>query len=82
MRNNHPVTQREFDYADDVTLMSVTDPQSHITYANAAFVAVSGFQRDEIVGQPHNIVRHPDMPPEAFGTCGRRFRAAPPGLHW
>ncbi len=66
MRNNQPVTQREFDYADDATLMSVTDTQSHITYANAAFVAVSGFDREEIIGQPHNMVRHPDMPKEAF----------------
>lgn len=66
MRNNQPVTQREFDYPDDATLMSVTDSQSHISYANAAFIAVSGFDRDEIIGQPHNVVRHPDMPPEAF----------------
>ena len=66
MRNNQPVTRREFDYADDATLMSVTDIHSHISYANAAFVAVSGFQRDEVIGQPHNIVRHPDMPKEAF----------------
>ncbi|MDH0373662.1 methyl-accepting chemotaxis protein [Comamonas aquatica] len=66
MRNNQPVTQREFDYADDATLMSVTDTQSHITYANAAFVAVSGFDREDIIGQPHNMVRHPDMPKEAF----------------
>lgn len=66
MRNNEPVTQRAFDYPDGATLMSVTDTQSHISYANAAFVAVSGFDRDEIIGQPHNIVRHPDMPREAF----------------
>ena len=66
MRNNQPVTGREFDYPDGATLMSVTDTQSHITYANAAFIAVSGFERDEIVGQPHNIVRHPDMPKDAF----------------
>ncbi len=66
MRNNQPVSQQEFDYPDDATLMSVTDTQSHIIYANAAFVAVSGFDRDEIIGQPHNFVRHPDMPPEAF----------------
>lgn len=46
--------------------MSVTDTQSHIGYANAAFVAVSGFDRGEVLGQPHNIVRHPDMPKEAF----------------
>jgi aerotaxis receptor len=66
VRNNEPVTRREFDYSDDVTLMSVTDTQSHISYANAAFVAVSGFERDEILGQPHNLVRHPDMPEQAF----------------
>jgi aerotaxis receptor len=66
VRNNQPVTRSEFDYADDATLMSVTDTQSHISYANAAFVSVSGFEREEIVGQPHNIVRHPDMPKEAF----------------
>jgi aerotaxis receptor len=66
MRNNQPVTQSEFDYPEDATLMSVTDTQSHICYANAAFIAVSGFDRDEIVGQPHNIVRHPEMPQEAF----------------
>jgi aerotaxis receptor len=66
VRNNQPVTQREFDYPDEATLMSVTDTHSRIAYANAAFVAVSGFDRSEIVGQPHNIVRHPDMPAEAF----------------
>jgi len=66
MRNNQPVTQKEFDYPVHATLMSVTDTQSRITYANAAFIAVSGFDRDEIVGQRHNIVRHPDMPAEAF----------------
>jgi aerotaxis receptor len=66
VRDNQPVTQKEFHYSDDATLMSVTDTQSRISYANAAFIAVSGFDRDEVVGQPHNIVRHPDMPSEAF----------------
>ncbi|MGO4396143.1 methyl-accepting chemotaxis protein [Variovorax sp. M-6] len=66
MRDNQPVTQREFDYPGDATLMSVTDTQSRISYANAAFIAVSGFKREEIVGQPHNMVRHPDMPSGAF----------------
>lgn len=74
MRNNQPATQREFDYADDATLMSVTDTQSHITYANAAFVAVSGFDREEIIGQPHNMVRHPDMPKEAFADMWRTLK--------
>jgi len=66
MRNNQPVTQREYEFPDDVTLMSVTDIQSYITYANEAFIEVSGFERDELMGQPHNVVRHPDMPSEAF----------------
>lgn len=46
--------------------MSTTDVKGRVTYANAAFIAVSGFSRDEIAGQPHNLVRHPDMPPEAY----------------
>jgi len=66
MRNNQPVTQREYQFPDGTTLLSTTDTQSHIRYANAAFVAVSGFDREELTGQPHNLVRHPDMPPEAF----------------
>ena len=78
MRSNLPVTQREFDYPDDATLMSMTDTQSHITYANAAFVAVSGFARDEILGQPHNMVRHPDMPKEAFADMWKTVQAGDP----
>jgi len=66
MRINQPVTQREYPFPQGVTLMSTTDTQSHVTYANEAFVEVSGFERDEILGQPHNLVRHPDMPKEAF----------------
>ena len=66
MRTNLPITQREFDYPRDATLLSTTDTQSHITYANAAFIEVSGFAPKDILGQPHNLVRHPDMPPEAF----------------
>ncbi len=66
MRQDVFTTQREFDFPADATLMSTTDTQSHVTYANAAFIAVSGFDRDEIMGKPHNLVRHPDMPKQAF----------------
>ena len=66
MRINEPVTQREFVLEVDATLMSTTDLQGNITYVNEAFVQVSGFSREELLGQPHNLVRHPDMPPEAF----------------
>jgi len=75
MRNNLPVTQREHDFPADATLMSVTDPQSRITYANEAFINVSGFAAEDIVGQPHNLVRHPDMPPEAFGDMWATLKA-------
>jgi aerotaxis receptor len=79
MRTNLPVTQREYEFPADATLMSTTDTQSHITYANAAFIQVSGFERDEILGQPHNQVRHPDMPPEAFADMWATLKA---GQSW
>lgn len=66
MRSNLPITQREFDIGANATLMSTTDTQSHIAYCNSAFIAVSGFSKEELAGQPHNIVRHPDMPAELF----------------
>ncbi|MCA0177582.1 MAG: methyl-accepting chemotaxis protein [Proteobacteria bacterium] len=79
MRNNQPVTQREYEFQADATLMSTTDTQSHITYANAAFITVSGFDREEIMGQPHNMVRHPDMPREAFADMWATMKA---GRSW
>jgi aerotaxis receptor len=78
MRINEPITQREFDFPDDATLMSTTDTQSYVTYANEAFVAVSGFSREDIKGQPHNFVRHPDMPKEAFGDMWATLKGGEP----
>ncbi|AOJ07730.1 PAS domain-containing methyl-accepting chemotaxis protein [Burkholderia mayonis] len=78
MRNNQPVTQREFDFPDDATLMSTTDPHGRITYANATFVHVSGFSSDEIVGDAHNVVRHPDMPREAFADMWATLKRGEP----
>ncbi|CAN5907845.1 PAS domain-containing methyl-accepting chemotaxis protein [soil metagenome] len=78
MRNNQPVSGQEFQFPDNATLMSTTDTQSHITYANDAFVAVSGFSRDEIDGQPHNMVRHPDMPKEAFADMWKTLQGGEP----
>ena len=59
--------------------MSVTDMQSHITYANEAFVQVSGFEYEELLGQPHKQVRHPDMPAEAFADMWSTMKA---GMSW
>ena len=74
MRTNLPVTQSEYDYPDSETLLSTTDASSHITYANAAFIRTSGFAEDDLIGQPHNMVRHPDMPAEAFADMWRSLK--------
>jgi aerotaxis receptor len=66
MRSNFPVTQREFKFPEGSTLVSTTDLKGRITHCNASFIEVSGFTREELLGQPHNLVRHPDMPEEAF----------------
>lgn len=47
-------------------IISETDPKGVITYANRKFCEISGYAPDELIGQPHNIIRHPDMPKEAF----------------
>lgn len=61
-----PPTQNEFMYAADSTLMSATDTRSYITYANTAFRHICGFGEMSMQGYPHNVIRHPDMPKEAF----------------
>ena len=73
--SSHPyVTQQNTPLADDTTLMSTTDLQSYITHANDTFVQVSGFTLQELQGQPHNMVRHPDMPKAALWS---RYRPRP-----
>lgn len=66
MRKNLPVTNNEYPLRASLTLVSVTDLKGRIVYCNSAFVEASGYSNDELIGQPHNIVRHPDMPEEAF----------------
>lgn len=65
--SSHPyVSQQNTPLDDDITLMSTTDLQSYITHANDTFVQVSGYQLNELLEKPHNLVRHPDMPKAAF----------------
>ncbi|MFJ7885039.1 methyl-accepting chemotaxis protein [Pseudomonas sp. NPDC096917] len=66
MRNNQPITQRERTFPAQQRLISTTDAKGMITYCNDAFVEISGFTRDELVRAPHNLVRHPDVPPAVF----------------
>uniref|UniRef100_UPI0026EB257D Cache 3/Cache 2 fusion domain-containing protein n=1 Tax=Azovibrio restrictus TaxID=146938 RepID=UPI0026EB257D len=78
MRNNQPVTGQEVQLADDCIIVSRTDLKGQITYVNRAFVDVSGFSEAELLGQPHNIVRHPDMPVEAYRDLWERLQAGQP----
>lgn len=79
MRNNQPVQNIEFPFPPGETLVSTTDLKGRILYCNAAFVAMSGFSREELLGQPHNIVRHPDMPEEAYRDMWQTIER---GLPW
>ncbi len=80
MRNNQPVTQHEYEIPEDATLMSTTRADGTITYANATFVQVSGFTPEELVGAPHNVVRHPDMPREAFADMWATIQGGEPWM--
>ncbi|MDX3772586.1 PAS domain-containing protein [Chromatiaceae bacterium AAb-1] len=79
MRNNQPVTDNEVRFSSDVHLITTTDLQGVITFANDDFVKVSGFERQELIGQHHNVIRHPDMPKEAFADLWKTIRS---GRSW
>ena len=79
MKINLPVTGRNVDFAPDANILSTTDLTSAITYANQDFIDISGYNRDELLGVTHNILRHPDMPPEAFAHMWRTLKA---GRSW
>ncbi|KTG17265.1 MULTISPECIES: methyl-accepting chemotaxis protein [unclassified Guyparkeria] len=66
MKVNLPVTQKNVDYPADMQLISTTDLKGQITYVNQDFIKVSGYGWHELIGKPHNLIRHPDMPPAAF----------------
>ena len=77
--SSHPyVSQQNTPLDDDITLMSTTDLQSYITHANDTFVQVSGYQLNELLAQPHNLVRHPDMPKAAFADMWYTLKQGEP----
>lgn len=75
MRNNQPISQREVELKENDFLVSRTDTKGRITYANPAFIDISGFEHAELIGAPHNLVRHPDMPPVAFENLWQTVKA-------
>ena len=82
MRKNRIVINEEVIFGEDEELVSVIDKRGVIQYANPEFCRVSGFTQEELVGKNHNIVRHPDMPKQAFADMwsklqsGRSWRGA------
>jgi aerotaxis receptor len=69
----------EYVLPDDEVIITHTDPTSRITYANQAFLASSQYALEECLGRPQNIVRHPDMPKEAFADLWATIRS---GKSW
>ncbi|WP_213771359.1 methyl-accepting chemotaxis protein [Bradyrhizobium sp. dw_78] len=80
MRKNLPITDVEYSLTDETLIVSRTDTKGKLTYCNDDFVAASGFSEAELIGQPHNIIRHPDMPPEAFANLWETLKAGKPWL--
>lgn len=80
MRKNLPVTERERTFPKEQQLISSTDIKGTILHCNDAFVSISGFSKEELVGKPHNIVRHPDMPEAAFKTMWSYLQQGKPWM--
>ncbi|MGL6071006.1 methyl-accepting chemotaxis protein [Craterilacuibacter sp.] len=75
MKTNLPITTVEHVLDPKRPIVSKTDLKGMISYVNPAFVEISGFTREELLGQPHNMVRHPEMPPEAFADMWHTLKA-------
>ncbi len=80
MRNNQPVTQREIKFDSDTRLISTTDLKGRIVHANDDFCRVAGFTAEELSNQPHNIIRHPDMPAAVFQNFWDTLKAGKPWM--
>lgn len=78
MRLNLPVLDEEYPFPDGESLVSTTDLKGHIVYCNPAFIRVSGYSREQLLGQPHNIIRHPDMPAEAYRDMWATIKSGQP----
>lgn len=78
MKLNMPVTQHEIELGEQDTIITKTDLTGRIVYANPDFCRISGFSEPELIGQNHNIVRHPDMPPAAFFDLWRTLKQGKP----
>ena len=78
MRTNLPVSDNEVALSDKYSIVSSTDLQGNITYANPYFIEISGYSVQELIGAPQNILRHPDMPVEAFADLWATVKSGRP----
>ena len=79
MRNNQPVTQKEYKFPAHHRLISSTDKRGVIQHCNSEFVEASGYTREELIGKNHNVIRHPDMPAPVFKEMWRTLES---GQSW
>ena len=78
MRQNLPVSPNEYILNSGMPIVSTTDLHGEIIYANPYFIEVSGYSREELLGSPHNIERHPDMPAAVFAAMWASIQAGQP----
>lgn len=79
MKINLPITSREVNLSSGDNLLTTTNLKGAITYANPAFERISGYTQQEMLGQNHNLIRHPHMPPLAFEQMWRTIKS---GKSW
>jgi aerotaxis receptor len=80
MRNNGPVTGREAHLSSQDEIVSSSNLRGDIEYCNDTFCRISGYNREELISQPHNILRHPQMPPQAFGMLWSALKSGQPWM--
>ena len=80
MRVNEPVTQRDMGMNNETEIISTTNLKGILTSANDDFIRMSGFTWDELNGKNHNIIRHPDMPPEAYANLWETLKSGQPWM--
>ena len=73
------VSEREIAYPQGRLIISRTDLDGIITHANQAFIDMSGYEREELIGAPQCILRHPDIPSEVFGDLWETIQS---GKSW
>ena len=80
MKKNLPVTQKEQPFPQGAEIVSATDLKGVITDCNQAFIDISGFSKEELIGHSHNVVRHPDVPPAVFANLWDTLKAGKPWM--